>query len=262
MTRVVRCVALAVVVAGPLAAQSVRLVYEPIDGTSFHRLFQVHTRLEVRAETLAVTETAEVGGLHQTALRGSHNEPILHLSYDSLRVLVRTAGGPWRQGVGVEDSAWVQAVVDDRLAVRQMQEGGTPASGPRLLALATGVGGYRLPGAPVRRGDRWRSSAVVPVGDTTGGAPRPVTLDVITTVDSVVVRARDTLAYLSLDGRVAGNRGADHAAYRGGLRGQLVWSSGWAAFVSGATRLRLRVGAGAAPAQVLMETTVRQQVRR
>ncbi len=88
------------------------------------------------------------------------------------------------------------------------------------------------------------------------------------TVDSLVARANDTLAYLSVRGGFAPRAAQGAGGASGGdVVGSLVWSTGWSTFVSGAMRIRLRVGlggsAGAPDEEVglLLERTVRHQVR-
>jgi hypothetical protein len=88
-------------------------------------------------------------------------------------------------------------------------------------------------------------------------------------VDSIVGRARDTLAYLSIGGtspRLRRRLDDGHMlAYEGTLAGTLVWSTGYVTFVSAATRLRVsvavRVSGSPDPVRrMTIEATMRQAV--
>ena len=66
------------------------------------------------------------------------------------------------------------------------------------------------------------------------------------TLDSLTVRAADTLAFLSVVGVLQpasisqeDEAAAGTAAITGNFGGYLIWSTAWSAFVSGASRLRM-----------------------
>jgi hypothetical protein len=87
-------------------------------------------------------------------------------------------------------------------------------------------------------------------------------------VDSLVGRTRDTLAFLSIDGRIdpESTTAAEgvRIVYGGRVTGTLVWSSGWGGLVSGAVRYEVVAdegGTNGRPSRLLqIETTVRHAV--
>lgn len=253
--------------ASPATAQDVRLRFDPPDGLAFQRLFQIHTRVVVENGGTRTRELVELGGVREVAVRGRENAVAVHLNYDSIRTRVREGAGAWREQPEPDDSAWVQARFDARLRSTVVASGGTRAGAERMLDLVTGFPRLELPARAVRAGDAWRSPVAVRVPAVEGEAAADVVLmaDVAVHVDSVITREQDTLAYLSVAGvLVPETRGV--AVYGGGVRGALVWSTGWQAFVSGAARTRIEVRVLAAEngreeSSVIMETTVRQQVR-
>ncbi len=91
-------------------------------------------------------------------------------------------------------------------------------------------------------------------------------------IDSVITRTHDTLAYLAVWGAFAPSTLtlADGTALEvnGGLTSAVVWSTGWRAYVSAATRIEVHIAeaggqqAGERAADVVtLETTIREQVR-
>jgi hypothetical protein len=268
IARTVSSVIGALLVAVQLQAQAVRLHFDPPDGLVLHRLFQIHTRVMRGGEGVRTREAVELGGVREVTLRGPAHARMLHLSYDSLRTRLREGTDAWREVVGGSDSAWVQVRFDDRLRATIVAVGGTGAEAARLVGLATGLPGLVLPGDAVRAGDVWESRLELPIPGAEPGAPAGsetlLTAHVAVSVDSVVARSRDTLAFLSVSG-VMTPTPSGGATYTGGVRGTLVWSSGWQAFVSGATRTRIEVGpwpeSADSTASLVLETTVRQQVR-
>lgn len=262
MTRNVVIVMTALLLPATLQAQSVLLRFDPPDGAVLHRLFQIHTRV-LRAGGDS-RESAELGGVREVTLRGRADTPMLHLAYDSLRTRLREGTGPWREIAESNDSAWVQVRFDEQLEPTVVASGGPGPAAARLVALVTGLPGLGLPRRPVRAGDRWTSRLEIPVPAMRPGAmigqERLLVSEAVVSVDSVVARALDTLAYVSLRGTL-GPAATGDRGYVGAVRGALVWSTGWQAFVSGATRTRIETRPENGQGAVLLETTVRQQVR-
>jgi hypothetical protein len=265
----------AVVVAQPPAADSLRMRFVAADGLALHRVFQTHTRLTVTGSdgAVRVRETADLGSMRQITLLDAEARPVLHLAFDSLKTRMREGAEPWREvAVGGLDSLWVQVQVDDRLRVIDRRTEGAHAALGMLAELATGVPEFTLPERTVKAGSRWTSHTRFPVGAYLARQRTGMVLAAVDVrVDSVVARARDTLAFLSLDGSLRpapGGSGSAPLAYRGSLAGTLVWSTGWNAIVAQATRVRLELEGGApagsrdaASPRAVMETTVRAQVR-
>ncbi len=126
-----------------------------------------------------------------------------------------------------------------------------------------------LPEGPVRRGSSWElqiewPAAAATAGAAPGAAVLPVQASVV--VDSLVRRAQDTLAYVTVRGTITTSRvrTADGAtvSYGGETTGTLVWSTGWATVVSAATRTSLAasVEVGDRRSQITIDTTIRQAV--
>ncbi|NIM52381.1 MAG: hypothetical protein GTN62_13820 [Gemmatimonadales bacterium] len=267
-----------------VAQDSLRLQFSPVRGVRIHRVFQAHTRTTVSrvdsagAMQTSTRETAELGGMTQVALEGPDGGLVVHLTFDSLRARMREGGERWRERqVGQPDSLWIQVRIDRRMRVLGTNAGGDAPGAKLLVPLLTGVPGLVLPEQWVKAGDRWTARLEVPL-DAFGGRPPTIayvpTLAGRTTfaVDSVIARARDTLAYVEFAGAFAPKKVADaHGtalSYSGGVQGALVWSTGWGAWVSAATRLRVVVsmaGAGATPGptrgRITVETTIRESVR-
>lgn len=263
----------------PVAARSQDLLtlrFDPADGAVLHRVFQAHTRLTVRdGETPRVRETADLGGIRQVALRRRAGESVVHVTFDSLRIRTREGAAAWRelQPAGL-DSLWLQARLDPRLRVLGVRSGGPKPARATLLELVTGVPGMALPPEPVGVGDEWPLRAELPLSGVvfegvTGESSPSLSVRATATIDSIVARQHDTLAYLSVVGPV-GDPGpvGPHGDLvdSGGLAARLVWSTGWGGFVSAATRFTLRLRRPAASSAdrrerwMVLETTVRQRV--
>jgi hypothetical protein len=255
------------------AAQPVSLRYRATVGEQIDRLFQAHVRVTTTADgTEQTREVARLGAMREQALFSQDDRYVLHLSYDSLVVRQRDAGGPWTESrVVLNDSLWVQLAVDPLMRVRHRVGRAEWSEGPLLQHLGTGFSGLVLPDAPVRPGTGWQLDLALPaVVATAGVAPGPAVTSLPVrarmTVDSVVVRARDTLAFISLEGTVTPSRvrGAEGVTvhYEGDAQASLVWSTGWGTFVSAATRtiLAVLVERDGRRSPLTIETTIRQAV--
>jgi hypothetical protein len=254
-------------------AQSVSLRYRATVGEQIDRLFQAHVRVTMTGDGAGHTrEVARLGTMRERALFSQDDRAVLHLSYDSLVVRQRDAGGPWTQSqVALNDSLWVQLAVDSLMHVQRRVGRADWSEGPLLQHLGTGFSGLVLPDAPIRAGTGWRQDLALPaVIATAGVAPGPAATALPVrariTIDSVVARARDTLAFVSLEGTVTPSRvrGADGVTvhYEGDARASLVWSTGWGTFVSAATRtvLAVLVERDGRRSPLTIETTIRQAV--
>ena len=147
-----------------------------------------------------------------------------------------------------------------------------PGGGTLLIQLLTGLSGLILPDRWMREGMQWRSELLVSPSDPLiPGTMDDVVLRTRTTfeVDSIVRRSLDTLAYISAHGIAAQlRRRADDGvmlAYSGSVAGSLVWSTGYMAFVSAATRLSVNIdvrpsGTAEPARRMTIETTLRQAV--
>lgn len=233
------------------------LRFKPQAGTVLPTVGWIDATVTLIAESLTV-EVSELEALTQT-VRGTHGDVYLvDFTFDSLRSRVRPVGGAWR---AVTDTTarpvTGQAVVDERGRRSQftLSDPGTVRirNARRLRSFA-----YRLelPLPPddglVSPNVQWTADIVFPVDLSEGLSdvmPTPP-LDLrgfaTVAVDSIVYLGLDTLAYLRFDGILAPPEASDglEAALRvtrldASLAGSYVWSTGWSAYVSGATRLLL-----------------------
>ncbi len=185
---------------------------------------------------------------------------VLQISHDSTRARARVPGGAWRDLPDVRArSSAARVVVDDRLRVSDVEVLNDDSLTNRELqhyrAFATGLE-FALPENAVAEGDSWASDIVVALTQPLGLEGElvlnemPVEPEVLArstiTLDSVVVRSTDTLAYLRVQGSFLPPmvvEGEDATAaplvdIAGAFGGSFIWSTGWNAFVSGALRTR------------------------
>jgi hypothetical protein len=257
------------------AQDSVRLRFAPPEGVEVHRLFQRYTRTVMNAPdgTRLTREAAQLGGARQVTLLSVRGRTTLHLSFDSLRVRTREADEPWRESVsGGVDTLWMQVDADERLELRWPEGTPTHPQTELLLRLLTGLPGVVLPERWVRERQQWRAELELgydEVGIEQSEPSARLRMRAILVVDSIVPRSRDTLAFLGVQGAAipatVRTREGTRFSYEGSVSGALVWSTGWKAIVSAATRstvtVEVRRADGAEPAGTLtVETTLRQAV--
>lgn len=261
--------------AAATAQDSVQLRFAPPEGVEVHRLFQRHTRTVMNAPdgTRLTREAAQLGGARQVTLLSVPGRTTLHLSFDSLRVRTREADGPWRESVsGGVDTLWMQVDADEHLELRWPEGTPTHPQTELLLRLLTGLPGVVLPERWVRERQQWRAELQLGYDEVGMEQAEPSTrlrLRAILVVDSIVPRSRDTLAFLGVQGAAipatVRTREGTRFGYEGSVSGVLVWSTGWKAIVSAATRstvtVQVRRVDGAEPVGTLtVETTLRQAV--
>lgn len=261
-------------------AQAVVLRFAPVLGARATRVFQTHTSVTVRAPVagagpvVETRELADLGGTTELVLQGPDGRPVVHVTVDSLRTRQRDGEAPWQESEADLDNLWFQLRFDPRLHLLGASRADRVREAEALMHLTTGVPGLTLPEQPVRAGDSWLTEMAMPLSvwvmRPSGADAEPSLAGRVTVVvDSLVPRGQDTLAYLSVSGVIAPDTPelASASVYGGGVTGTLVWSTGWSAFVSGATRVRVHLGgsrdAGAdgPRTQVTVETTLRQQIR-
>lgn len=247
------------------------------EGTLIRRVFQVFTRvsLEDRAQgTRVIREIARLGGASQYALSATDDDFSVHLALDSVRLRRRDGATSWQEFAATpRDSQWVQLTLDRRLRVRRVVRPASLVERGVLDQLLVGIPGLTLPDRPVQPGDRWGAVVTIPWdapgGDTDLASERPVLLARSTvTVDSLVPRVQDTLAFLSVGGPIEPETSTApdgvRVVYGGRVTGTVVWSSGWRGVVSVAVRYEMvadETGASGRPSRRLeIETTVRHAV--
>jgi hypothetical protein len=280
-------VAIIAVIAPHAAAgqQAVQLAVLPVSGLEIHRVFQTRTTVALQRrdvesgamEPPVFQETAQLGGMRQVIVTGVTGEPVMHLAFDSLISRAREAGGEWRElRVGGLDTLWVQVDVDHRMRFGDARTMAVNPGQGLLIDLANGLPGLELPTREVRTGGTWHQDIEMAIGAfairTLEGLGNTVSTRVEFTVDSIVPRARDTLAYMSFVGTFRAKvQHLDDGGVRrtsGGIRGALIWSSGWRTIVSESARTQIRVathidGMPDSPMRELgiVDTTVQTQVQ-
>ncbi len=273
------------------AQDSIRLRFAPVFDVQIHRVFQTHTRMTAHVSSgtsgvagIRVTETANVGGITQTTLRGRGGQPVVHVAFDSLRTLTRNESEPWREyGLSGTDTPWIQVRLDEQMRVLETHASSDRPGAGMLVRSLTGVPTLLLPDRWVQAGDMWTVVLNVPLRESMGpgpigagagaGAPTAImTSQARVVIDSVIARTHDTLAYLAVWGAFAPSTltlaDSTTLEVNGGLTSTVVWSTGWRASVSAAPRIRVHIAeaggqqAGQRAADVVtLETTIREQVR-
>ena len=256
---------------------SLLLRHAPIRDVPILTAFRTEARI-TDGQGLTV-ETGDLGLMKRIALPGPDRSQVLHLSYDSVRTRVRDGNGKWREFIvhGV-DSSWVQVTFDDQYRV-QTQTSGPPLAGVTpLVDIVTGLPRMTLPPHSLAVGAEWRTETVTPLGSgvVSSGTVQPTfRTDAVLRLDSMQVRAGDSLGFLTVRGTVGPGSFVRATGPRrirlevsGDVSGSLVWSTGWRAFVAGANRTRLnvsreyeRTNSDQNIEELIVETTTRFQIR-
>lgn len=254
---------------------SVRLRFEPWDGLQLQRVFDRYQRVVTwdAAQDAQTRELEQTGGVTQVAWRTGASGAAVHLSFDSLRLRHRTGGSDWAdQVIDGADTTWLQVSAGELLQVGPRGGRLQPGTGPLLLQLLTGLSGFTLPESWIREGMQWqREIFASPSDPLIPGSMDDVALRMRATflADSIVRRAQDTLVYMTVRaGAIPYRRLLDDGvtlAYDGSFSGTLVWSTGWRALVSVATRLFVQAdvrqpGTAAPVGHMTIETVLRQTV--
>jgi hypothetical protein len=260
------CLFGAVVIPTVLLAQDTLLLrYQPRVGTVIHTVAWTDMTVTIGQrrvdqfgpESLTI-ELSELESLTEV-VRGPRNEGyVVEVTFDSVRARMRPDGGTWE---AVTDTS--ARPVTGLVAVDSLRRAGAFSlvdastvrlpNARRLRSLARRLA-LALPEQPVTRHAQWTTDVVFPVNTPeaiTTVIPTPA-LDLrgfaTVAVDSIVTVPMDTLAYLRFDGVLAPPEASDglEAALRvteldAIFAGTYVWSTGWNAYVSGATRLQLNV---------------------
>ncbi len=236
-----------------LSAQGqLQLRYDPVRDAMMHTSFQTVTMAATGDGR--VIETADLGSMRAVALELAEGGTVLHMAYDSVRARIRSDGGAWREfDVPDADSAWLQAGIDDQMRISGTRSGPPLPAVTGLVDILTGVPGLVLPDHPVQIGGAWMVDSeltervAVSVPREVGELPS-LTFSTRITLDSTVQRTQDTLGYFTVSGFLRPTSEADVRDLQAeGLEvssemtGQLVWSTGWHGFVSGANRVTMEI---------------------
>lgn len=283
--------------AGPAMAQAqqMQLRYAPSAG----RLLRTITWTDVAAtirdlpqagqppsgDTLHI-DVSLLQSISERALAREGNAWQVERTLDSARGRMRAMAGSWRDLAADTSRPNARMLVSDRFQVSRFSMVGDTASSSVREWLRNPAGGFELtfPEGPVSVGSSWNSDLVFALANgvdlSQAGAQAAEGAELVAhvsmTLDSVVPRTGDTLAYLRVQGAFvpttlsqAPEVGRGTASISGGFAGTMIWSTGWDAWVSGATRAQsvVRFDAVAleegvqAGFELRMDVTSRFQVR-
>jgi hypothetical protein len=160
--------------------------------------------------------------------------------------------------------------------------GGQAGDSAFMDALTSPVGGFRfvLPEEPVAVGGQWTGPFRYPLGAQLSAAGKILGYGSLAgkgtaTLDSIVPRSSDTLAFITLKAvtdpttiHLAAEGGIGTGTFTGGFGASLIWSTGWNAVVASATNgvitgsVQLQRTEGAeVNGSLSISLTARQQVR-
>lgn len=280
------------------AQQTIRLRYSPQAGRSVRTVSWTDlsmtfgdlpgTAEAAPADTLRI-DLEMVQSVTERVMNAEAGRFVVERTIDSTRSRMRAMAGPW-QDVPIDSAALPMAriVVTDRLQIEQfaLTQGDSAAPSAEWLRNPAGSFELTLPEDAVAVGESWTTDLVFPLPGNRAalaeaGADAVATgvelvARVTVTLDSLVTRGTDTLAFTRVQGSFlpltlseAAEVADGTASIRGAFGGSLIWSTGWDAWVSGAARARLTVqiemaGTEETPAagvQVRVDSETRFQVR-
>lgn len=280
-------IALGFVLAGTSAAGqgTFQFRYDPAPGRAVHTLTEMRTVTTMNGLPRVPDGTAlEIEARifsHERTLGVNADGRRVDVGVDSVRVRQRDGASAWTDVAAPAFAGRsARAVLDEYLHVVAIET--SAAEDGALLRVLTAWSanlGFAFPDSAVAVGSTFRTGAQMPfdvtLSDAVGLAVGEVLLgDLQLTLDSVVPRGADTLAYLHFAGQFSprtiessGEDGTRAHAFEGGFAGRLLWSTGWDAFVSAAMRVRVtgqlhqESAAGVVNAMVEWDATLVHRVR-
>jgi hypothetical protein len=228
-----------------------------------------------------VVEFTSLGGITSRAIPMGGESFGLQVRYDSLRARYRVGTGTWTDGQLAFNLPLEALFSTDRhLALGAPAYFGDAAVGEGARS-GTGRPHLVLPVTPVDVAGQWQSELHLPFasevpGDGAGIVTATLSGPAVGSLDSLVIRGADTLAYLSARGQftpatvtstVMLGGGPATAELWGAFAGKFIWSTGWNAFVSVVLSVRVDqrfealVGSGVEDARVTTTFTTRVRVR-
>lgn len=279
--------AMTVLAAVPLAGQdSFRFRYDPASGRAVNSLTEIRTLYTMNGLPRVpdgTTEELEARLFGNEVVRAVTDDGRrVRVAVDSIRLRQREGAGAWTDvTLPGELMTPTIAVVNERLHVDGIETSST-ADGTQLRILTgwTGNLGFRFPDTAVAVGGTFTTGAQLPYEvslseDVAGiGVAETLLGELQFTLDSLVARGTDTLAYLRFSGtfaprtvETAGEAGALNHRFDGGFAGSVLWSTGWDAFVSTAMRVRVtgrihrESAAGVMDANVTWDATLVHRIR-
>jgi len=254
------------------AQESLLFRYEAAPGTVVRTAFQ--TDAVVWAFDGNRFESADVGTMRTTTLEGPDGKMLVHLAYDSVRTRTLGSDGRWREfRVTGIDSVWTQVGLDVRMRVLSVIHGGQFSGVTGLQRILTGIPSLELPEQPLYASDSWSSTTLVSVvpGLRNENVEPTLSGTVEVVLDSIVVRSKDTLGFVTVNGRFPSVTfvdvvGPGRVTAAGDLTGSMIWSTSWGRFVTGTSRTRVSVvrdgdATGSGGEELRLEVTTRHQVK-
>ena len=256
-------------VGGPAHAQErILLRYHPrvgmaIPTVTWTDMLMTMGELAIGGEEGALSDTLsfEVSIRHtmtDRVLEMVGREFVVERSLDSARGRLRAVGASWS---AIPSEAMppgrARLVVSDRLQIVEFAPIGADSLADLTEDWMRNAGGglaLVLPEEALSVGAGWATEVVFPFhagidldAEGAGFAERAeLVAQATVTLDSLVERGADTLAYLELRGTFlpltitqAAEVSEGSATVTGAFAGRLIWSTGWGRFVSGATRAEL-----------------------
>jgi hypothetical protein len=205
-----------------------------------------------------VTQAAMIEGVTDRVEQAAPSFLVMR-HIDSVRARNRVGAGDWTPSPRLQalSGRSVRITLNDRLGVADLKVVGgdsLPEQVRHSLSTVTSGGvAWLLPEQPVGNGDQWPVELTLPFNPPPGPTPetsqsKPVSLvaKAIMTLDSIVPRGVDTLAYLRVAGTFDSTKVEQHgdsasatATVTGRFTGTMVWSTAWNGFVSGLTKANL-----------------------
>lgn len=197
-------------------------------------------------------EMTSVAGVTHRVLGIEGGSYAVEVRYDSLKTRARLLGQAWQEdvwmGLGQEPA---RVTLDVHLRPADGASGGALPPDPVANGGISSWRGVELPDRPVAPGDTWTVTTVYrlpgQLGQLLDIAIRDSLIATATVrLDSVTVRPTDSLMYLTVQQTLpaatlpaldAGDSAT--VALVGSQAASLVWSTGWNAYVSGASQARL-----------------------
>ncbi|HLB37860.1 MAG TPA: hypothetical protein VJL31_14905 [Gemmatimonadales bacterium] len=233
---------------GPGVGSAVRTITSSRGTMVFHEINEAAQRI---GDSVMGEMTSQAGITHRI-LERQPGGFVVEVRYDSLKTRARLLGQPtWKEDVllGTGEDA-VRVPMDVRLRPAEGTGGGLPADPVANGGIASWRG-VELPDRPVSPGDTWTVTTVYRLPAQLGQLLDIVIRDSLIAaatvrLDSVTVRPADSLMYLTVQQTLpavtfpAVDAGDDATVELvGSQAASLVWSTGWNAFVSGASQARL-----------------------
>lgn len=224
-------------------------------------------------------EMTSLAGVTRRVLEERGGNRVLDVQYDSLKTRARLAGQAWKEDILSGAGVVLRVTVDGRLRAVDGSATGLQTDPVASGGIASWRG-VELPDRPVAPGESWTMLGVYRLPPQLGALldisiRDSVEGSVTVRLDSVSLQGGDTLMYLNVQQRLGpvflpAIDAGDSASVElvGSQAASLVWSTGWNAYVSGASQARLvgrlhSAGAGGTPrlAEITWSVSTRLQVR-